>query len=453
MGAGDLRKYAIFTGCLIPSRFPFIEKASRMVLEELGVELHDLEGASCCPNQMAIQSSDKGLWFAIAARNLCLAEEQGHDILSLCNGCYDTLKTVNSRLKQDDIFRAEINELLGKHGLEFKGTVDVKHIVQVLHDEVGLNAIDKAVTIPLGRFSFAPFAGCHVRRPMDHMGFDDPEEPFYLKDLIRAAGGKVVPYPEQHSCCAGGFSIGSKDDVAHSARRVLRSIEGSGGDALVVNCPYCFAQFFVGEGKANEDYAEKMDLPILYITQLIGLGMGLDPDAMGMPLHYEKSAGSEEELVDSITKGAPDEDVFTAEVTRSQLEICSGCLACIDDCQTAMTVCDYRPEELLELVLQGNVEEAIRRPDIWYCINCHECVQRCPQVFGMVKLLVHLKNLAVASGICPEVVEHRMTELQGSGYSFAPDMEVREDLGLDATKTPEMDEFKRFLEEASKGCK
>ena len=72
---------------------------------------------------------------------------------------------------------------------------------------------------------------------------------------------------------------------------MLRSIEGSGGDALVVNCPYCFAQFFVGEGKANEDYAEKMSLPILYITQLIGLGMGLDPEEMGMSLHYEKSSG------------------------------------------------------------------------------------------------------------------------------------------------------------------
>ena len=169
-----------------------------------------------------------------------------------------------------------------------------------------------------------------------------------------------------------------------------------------------------------------------------------------MPMQYERSASREQELVDRILGRDLDEPFFTEEVTRSQLETCSECLACVDDCQTAATVCDYRPEELLRLVLEGRVEEAAGRPDIWYCINCHECVERCPQHFGMVSLLVRLKNLAVEMGIYPDAVGHRRAELAETGYAFAPDTEVRERLGLEAVKGPELDKFKRFLEEASR---
>ncbi|UCF07456.1 MAG: CoB--CoM heterodisulfide reductase subunit B, partial [Thermoplasmata archaeon] len=171
-----VNSYSLYTGCLVASKFPFIELATRKVLDSFGIKLHDIQGASCCPNQMAIQSSDKALWYALAARNLCLAEKKDHDILALCNGCFDTLKSVNSKLKSDDGFRAEVNSLLkDKFGLEFSGTLDVKHVIQVLHDEIGLSALERAAVRPLGKLRCAPFTGCHARRPMDHLGFDSLE--------------------------------------------------------------------------------------------------------------------------------------------------------------------------------------------------------------------------------------------------------------------------------------
>jgi heterodisulfide reductase subunit B len=447
MTTGDKRNLSLFTGCLIPSKFSFIEMSSRRVLERLGITLHKIDGASCCPNQMAIQASDKDLWYTVAARNLALAEQNDVDIVSLCNGCYDTLKSVNSQLKADAELRGRINGRLAPLGLEFAGTIDVKHVVQVLHDDVGTNTIDKACDIHLDRFSFAPFVGCHVKRPMDHMGFDDPEEPYYLKALVKATGAKVKRYPEMDACCGGGFSIGRKNDVVPAARRLLHAIKDSGADGMVVNCPYCFSQFITGERGANDLYFEDIGVPVLYITELIGLAMGLEPSELGLHLHYPKSVGKEKELVERILGRPVDDSALTDEVTRKQLETCLRCLACTDDCPAAMTVPEYQPEEVIDLVLEGRIDEAVARSDIWYCINCHECVQHCPQGFGMVRLWILLKNLATEKGIAPEVLDHRMEALEASGFSFAPDEEIRDECGLDCIQAPDMEKFKRLIEE------
>lgn len=448
MRKADTKTYSLFTGCLIPNKFPFIEKATRRVLDSLGIKLYDIEGASCCPNQMAIQSSDKVLWHVLAARNLCIAEKKGLDILTLCNGCYDTLKSVNSRLKGDYRFRKEINEKLAKFDLEFRGEIEVKHLIQVLHDDIGLNTVEKNVVSSLRSLKCAPFEGCHVKIPMDHMGFDDPDEPSYLDDLIKVIGGDCISYPERYSCCGGGLSVGRKDDVVPAARRVLLSALDAGARAIVVNCPFCFAQFYRSLKEINDIYSDNLHLPVFYITQLIGLAFGLSPEEMGMELHYESSAGGERELIEEILSEEMDETVFTDEVTKTQLELCAKCFACADDCPTAMTTSDYRPEEILELVLQGKVDEAIKRNDIWYCMNCHECAERCPQGFGMVRLIVRLKNLAVAKGIYPEVIGHRISELHETGYSFAPNTELREGLELPKITLPEMEKLRKLIDEA-----
>lgn len=445
----DSKKYSLFTGCLIPSKFPFIEKATRAVFRVLDIELMDIKDASCCPNQMAVKSSDNALWYTLAARNLCLAESAGYDIMSLCNGCYDTLKTVNSKLKVDDQFREKINALLAEYDLEFKGSIRVKHVVQVLHDDVGQLAIERLTVNPLEGFKCASFMGCHVKRPMDHMGFDDPEDPTYLSDLIKVIGGVPISYSQQTSCCGGGLSIGRKDDVVPAARRVLRSALEADAQALVVNCPFCFAQFFRSEKDIQEIYNDGLKLPIFYITQLMGLAFGLSPEELGIPLQYKISSSGEKEFVEELLEEKIDESIFSDEVTLSQLKICEKCSACIDDCQTAMTTSDYKPEEILKLVLAGNVDEVLKRDDIWFCMNCHECTQQCPQGFGMVKLISWLKNQAYKKGIYPEVVGHRLSELHESGYSFPVDMGKRKELSLPEIKVPDMTKLRKLIKETT----
>jgi heterodisulfide reductase subunit B len=442
---GKVKEYSLFTGCLIPSKFPFIEKATRWVFDALKIKLHEIEGASCCPNQMAIQSSNKSLWYALAARNLCLAEKKGHDIVSLCNGCYDTLKTVNTKLKGDDKFREKTNEILREFDLEFTGIIDVMHIVQVLHDDVGLLTLDRSIKNPLSGIKLAPFEGCHSKRPMDHMGFDSPVNPEYLEDLIKVLGAKSVSYSEHSSCCGGGLSIGRPNDVVPAAKRVLCSADDSEAAALVVNCPFCFAQFFRSEKEIAEIYFEDLQLPVFYITQLIGLAMGASESDLGLSVHYEMSMGAEKNFVHRLLERKIMNTVYDDDVTKEQLEICASCLACCDDCSTAMTTSSYHPEELLRLVLEGKLDEAISRDDIWFCMNCHECTTQCPQDFGMVKLIVRLKNLAAEVGIYPAVVGHRRSELHEMGYSFEPDLEKRKEMGLVEISFPDIEKLRKLI--------
>jgi len=284
---------------------------------------------------------------------------------------------------------------------------------------------------------------------MDHMGFDDPEKPYYLKDLIKVTEAGLVHYSEEHSCCGGGLSIGREHDAVPFARRVMRSVAASGGQGIVVNCPYCFAQLFRGEIAVEDIYTENLGLPIFYFTQLLGLAMGIKPEELGLPIHYELGLGNEKELVQKLFTTEPDNTVFNDEVTREQLEICSRCGACTDDCSTAMTTSLYHPEELVSMVLEGRVDEVLKREDIWFCMNCHECIEKCPQNFGMVKFIVRLKNLAHTKGISPEVIKHRIEELKKSGFSFPPDTECRDELGLSECIPPEMALFNKIVKELS----
>ena len=127
------KKYSLFLGCVIPNRYPFIEQATRNVFEKLGVDLIDMKGAACCPAPGVFRGFDIPTWLAIGARNICIAEENGADITLMCNGCYGSILEVNHTLKHDKEMRKKVNVHLAKIGKEFKGTVEVKHIVEVLH--------------------------------------------------------------------------------------------------------------------------------------------------------------------------------------------------------------------------------------------------------------------------------------------------------------------------------
>jgi heterodisulfide reductase subunit B len=133
-----MTEYKMFEGCTIGNRIPFIEAASRKVFDKLGVETSQAP-FSCCPDPTGVKSFDNDAWLVIGARNLCLAESEGKDIVSLCNGCANTLRGVQHQLKHDSLKKDKVNSELAKIGKEFKGSIDVKHFVDVLKDEVGMD--------------------------------------------------------------------------------------------------------------------------------------------------------------------------------------------------------------------------------------------------------------------------------------------------------------------------
>ncbi|HSQ53131.1 MAG TPA: heterodisulfide reductase-related iron-sulfur binding cluster, partial [Acidobacteriota bacterium] len=159
-----MKSYAIFLGCTIPARQPNYELSARKTLEKLGVELVDLDNFTCCC-PAPIQSINLESSQAVAAYNICLAEEAGLDIVALCNGCFESLAMANTALKKDKKLKAHINEVLAKVGKEFKGTIEVKDFLQVLMEDIGLEKIKEKVTKPLSNLKVAPFYGCHSLRP------------------------------------------------------------------------------------------------------------------------------------------------------------------------------------------------------------------------------------------------------------------------------------------------
>ncbi|MHC4756678.1 MAG: heterodisulfide reductase-related iron-sulfur binding cluster, partial [Planctomycetota bacterium] len=450
-----LKKYSLYTGCLIPSRYPAIELASRKVLDNLDVELIELKDTTCCPNQMAIKSTDEALWELMAGRNLAIAEKNGYDVLSLCNGCYNTLKTVNSTLKNDDKLRDKLNHELATMDLEFNGKIKVKHILEVLLDDIGVTAIEKTLKKSLDGLIAGVHYGCHVTRPEDSISFDDTKEPKSLDKLVELLGIKSIDYPDKYLCCGGGLKIASTEDAAGFARIKLMEIKESNANCIIVTCPYCRAQLESAQEEIRECYNEKFDLPIFYYTELLGLAMGFSPEELGLYV-ADANLESKKRLLNSIFGEHPPEKIFDETVTKEQLKICLECLACADDCSSA-TATDYHPEELLALALKGDLEELIRRKDIWYCMNCHECIERCPQDFGMVKLIFRLKNLAIERGICPDVISNRDTELSASGFAFKPNSELRKKMGLPEIEGAESKDILKLItgtriKKATKEC-
>jgi len=283
-----MKSYALFLGCTIPARQPNYELSARKTLAKLGVELVDLDNFTCCCPP-PIQSINLESSQAVAAYNICLAEEAGLDIVALCNGCFESLAMANAALKKDKNLRAKINEILAEVGKEFKGTIEVKHFLQVLIDDIGVEAIKASVVKPLSTLKVAPFYGCHSLRPSELLKFDDPERPHILEDLIEALGAESVEYRDKLKCC-GGLLRGVSDDLALDlAREKLLNTTKAGAECITTLCPFCFVALDIGQIQVKSKFNEVYDMPILHYSELLALALGVDPEELALRSHKVKT--------------------------------------------------------------------------------------------------------------------------------------------------------------------
>jgi heterodisulfide reductase subunit B len=274
----DGPKYLMFLGCAIPYRVSAFEISARKTLGKLGVELVEMPEFNCCGLPLDPVSHETML--ILAGRDLALAEQKGLDIITLCPGCAGTLKKVSKMLKEDKALRDEINCHLKEAGLEFKGTVNAKHLVQVLMEDVGLERIKNSVVKPLTTIRVAEHNGCHILRPREYIGFDDPENPKTLRTLIEATGATCLDYMDETECC-GAPSVGVSDKVAlQLARDKLNHIKAVGAQALITICPFCHIMYDTNELRIEKMFNEVYGIPVLHYPQLLGLAMGMSPDEL-----------------------------------------------------------------------------------------------------------------------------------------------------------------------------
>jgi len=271
-------KYLMFLGCAIPYRVSAFEISSRKILEKLGVELVEMPEFNCCGLPLDPISHETML--ILAARNLALAEQKGLDIITLCPGCAGTLKKVNRMLKEDKALRDEINRHLKEAGLEFKGTQNAKHFMQVLIEDVGLEKIKKSVVKPLTTLKVAEHNGCHILRPKEFIGFDDPEDPKTLKALIEATGAQCLDYLDETECC-GAPSVGVNDKIAlQLAKDKLSHMKMVDAEAMITICPFCHIMYDTNELRIEKMFNETYGIPVLHYPQLLGLAQGMKPEEL-----------------------------------------------------------------------------------------------------------------------------------------------------------------------------
>jgi heterodisulfide reductase subunit B len=277
---GSSSKRLLFLGCAVPYRVSSYEISARRVLSKLGIDLVEMPEYNCCG--LPIDPVNHEMMLALAARNLCLAEKQGISIVALCPGCAGTLRKVNKKLKEDKALREKINGYLKETGLKFRGTVEAKHILQLLVEDVGLEKIKNAVRNPLTELSVAEHAGCHVSRPAKDVGFDDPENPEMLKKLIEVTGARYIEYTDKTACC-GAPIAGVNDRIPlQLTREKLHHMKEAAAKVLVTVCPFCHMMFDTNQLRIEKMFNEDFKIPVLHYPQLLGLAMGLSPEELAL---------------------------------------------------------------------------------------------------------------------------------------------------------------------------
>ncbi len=273
-----MKEYAYYPGCSLKSGSKHYEESLLPVFKAAGVPYKELDDWNCC-GATAYFSVDEAMAEAICGRNLSIAEKDGADIIAPCGGCYLTMKKSNHFLGSGHDRAKKILAALKKVGCEYKGTVDVVHPIEVFTKEVGLDALKAKVTNPLKGLKVASYYGCQVVRP--YTDFDDPDYPTLMDDLMEAMGAEAVEYTVKARCC-GGSIAGVTPDVGLALNYLLlKEAKRQGADVIVTLCPLCQLNLEINQDKIVKKYKEDVKLPILYFSQLMGLGLGVAKEDLG----------------------------------------------------------------------------------------------------------------------------------------------------------------------------
>lgn len=286
---GDNRRYAFFIGCTVAYKLPHIEAATRRVMDGLDIDPVDLP-FSCCPDPSGVHSYSSELWYTLAARNLALAEEKSLDIVTLCNGCYATLKHCRELLKSDSRLQKSINDRLKSIGRRFTGESRVLHFYELLHEQVGYDCLQQLVVQPLTDLKIAVHYGCHCLRPKQADPPENAENPQWLWQFVdQVLGAEAVHYLDETQCCGAGLREMDQDTALALTRRKIRQMEEAGANAILVPCPTCYLQFDAGQRLLlRSDNKSIHGTPVFYQTELLAIAMGAAPESIGMQFHMIK---------------------------------------------------------------------------------------------------------------------------------------------------------------------
>lgn len=291
-------KLGYFPGCSLHSGAKEFDTSVKAVAATLGVELDTVKDWSCCGASSA-HATDHLLAVALAARNLSLAEEQGHkQVMAPCAACFSRLATAHHEMKKDAALAKTVAPMLKR---PFQNSVEVLNVVGMLQ---GLAKEIKAMAAPLTGLKVACYYGCLLVRPPEIAQFDDPENPSSMEDVVSACGATPVKWAKRLECCGAGFSLSRTGSVVRMGRAILQDAKAAGAQAVVVACPMCHSNLDLRQS-AMEARGERLGLPILFLSQLVGLSLKVVPEQLGLERHFVSASGVLQALAAAPQKQLP----------------------------------------------------------------------------------------------------------------------------------------------------
>ena len=278
--------YAYYPGCLASLSQKELDTSTRAIADKLGMTLVDIPGFTCC-GAGDVHEARPEYYLHLNARILGQAEQLGQDtLMTICNVCTLNLRQANHALQNDAALLARVNENLVTVGAPpYSGGVEVLHFLWLISAGEGYELLQGAAHKGLKGLKVAPFYGCQILRPSKLLGFEDPDKPESLERIIRACGGDAIDYPAKIKCC--GFPIiQAREDVALA--ELIQPIEQAreaGADAMVTPCPLCHLSLDAWQSKLREQTGKDFQMPILHLSQLVGVAAGLDASELKFKRH------------------------------------------------------------------------------------------------------------------------------------------------------------------------
>lgn len=280
-------KYAFYPGCVSRGACPELYTATLEVCQILDIELDEesLKGASCT-GAGVLQEKNQRLGDTLNARTFAMAEQSGLPLMTICSTCQGVMAQANDRLINDPEYLASVNQDLKEEGLEYGGTIEPKHLLWVIAEDLGIDFLESKVVRRLNGLKLAPFYGCYIVRPSKALGLDEkPERKRALEAVIESVGAEVVDFPGKTLCC--GFpilTINPENSVKMVANHTTDA-KDRGADAMVTPCPLCHLNLDGYQPNAASAAKRDIDLPIIHLPQLVGLALGIPPEKMRLNKH------------------------------------------------------------------------------------------------------------------------------------------------------------------------
>jgi heterodisulfide reductase subunit B len=274
-----------YPGCALHGSSNDYEQSLRACLSVLAVDLHEISDWICC-GATAAHSLNHKLSLALPARNLALAERQGFaEVLAPCPLCSMQLMKVK-KAAEDTELRRNLSQIVEA---DLRGNTAVLNLIQ-LFEKIGLDRLKTAVKAPLSSLTAACYYGCLLTRPPDVVHFDDFEQPQSMEQVIQTLGAKTVEWNCKTECCGAGMTMANEDTVLDLAHKILSDAASHGANAVVVACPMCHVNLDMKQSAVERRYGKKLEMVVYYLSDLVGLALGISAEQLGTNRHFVTKA-------------------------------------------------------------------------------------------------------------------------------------------------------------------